>query len=342
MYFILYQSNQENTEKKSQEETYEFTIQHFLSPDSLTHKRFLAPWSRKITEESKNRIRFVIFPSMTLGGKPNELYNQVRDGVVDIAWTLIGYTPGVFPLTEVFELPTVHHGNALATTLALQETLPLLQDDFQAIKVLLLHTHSGNSFHFGKDFTGKMGDFNDFAGLKIRTPSRTGAWMLEMLDAHAVGMPVPDIPQSLAKQVIAGALIPFEIALTLKIPELSNLSVKGINNRRLGTSVFLLAMNLAKFNQLPEDLKKIMEDNSHKNIAETIARLWEEAEAKGEQAQIASGGEIMELSDAFWKTFDEKAQALDERWLSSFPENEREKAQQLLLAAKKSVKKFTP
>ena len=62
----------------------------------------IVPWTETITKESKGKIKFEIFPAMALGGKPNELYKQVRDGVVDIVWTLPGYTAGVFPRVEAF------------------------------------------------------------------------------------------------------------------------------------------------------------------------------------------------------------------------------------------------
>ena len=42
---------------------------------------------------------------MQLGGKPPELMDQAIDGVADIVWTVVGYTPGRYPSTEVFELP---------------------------------------------------------------------------------------------------------------------------------------------------------------------------------------------------------------------------------------------
>ena len=66
-----------------------------------------------------------IAPSMAMGGKPNELYGQVRDGAADIVWTLLGYTPGVFPRSEVFELPLVHAGSATDTTIALNASLEI-------------------------------------------------------------------------------------------------------------------------------------------------------------------------------------------------------------------------
>ena len=56
-------------------------------------------------EESNGEIKVEMYPSMQLGGAPPQLVDQVRDGVVDIVWTVAGYTPGRFPRLEVFELP---------------------------------------------------------------------------------------------------------------------------------------------------------------------------------------------------------------------------------------------
>ena len=65
----------------------------------------LEPWAQKVTAESGGRIAFEHYPSMQLGGKPPALYDQAKDGVVDLIWTVLGYTPGRFPGSEVFELP---------------------------------------------------------------------------------------------------------------------------------------------------------------------------------------------------------------------------------------------
>ncbi len=316
------------------------SVHHFLSPASLTHSKFLLPWTERVEKASQGKIAFNIYPSMALGGKANELFYQVRDGVVDIAWTLIGYTPGLFPRTEVFELPTVHRGDAVSTTLALQKTLPLIQDDFIAVKVLLLHVHSGNSFHFANGFTQTPTKLSDFANLKIRTPSRTGAWMLDLMGANSISMPVPEIPEALTKNIIDGALIPFEIALTLKVPELSHLSIKGVNERRFGTSVFLLAMNLEKYKALPEGLQRIIDNQTGIELAEEVARLWEAAEQRGEQAQRNSGGQILELGEEFFADFDEKMEELNLRWQESLPISKSE-AQELFHQAKENVKFFS-
>ena len=115
-----------------------FTIHHFLSPKAPAQKVLIEPWAKKIEAESGGRIKFEIFPSMSMGGKPPELYKQVRDGVADIVWTVPGYTPGVFPRVEVFELPGVHNGDAKATNLAIQDMMEDIATDLKNIKPLLL------------------------------------------------------------------------------------------------------------------------------------------------------------------------------------------------------------
>src|SRR4051794_36374903 len=63
-------------------------LHHFLPPVSKAHKLLLAPWADQIATASDGRIRIQIFPSMQLGGAPPQLYDQARDGVADIVWTL--------------------------------------------------------------------------------------------------------------------------------------------------------------------------------------------------------------------------------------------------------------
>ena len=97
-----------------QAQEFTFSVQHFLSPQAPAQSMLIEPWAKSIEEASDGRIAFEIFPAMALGGKPPELYSQVRDGVADVVWTVTGYTPGTFPRIEVFELPSVHQGDARA------------------------------------------------------------------------------------------------------------------------------------------------------------------------------------------------------------------------------------
>lgn len=313
------------------------TVHHFLSPKSATHTRFITPWAQRVEAQSEGRIKVEIFPSMSLGGKPPELYRQVRDGAADIVWTLIGYTPGVFPRSEVFELPTVHRGSARATNLAIQDNFALIAEDYKDLKPLLVHVHAGNAIHLREKAVRSVADLE---GLKLRTPSRTGAWLIESWNAEPVGMPVPALPQALSKGVVDGALVPFEIVPPLKLQDLTRYSVEGADGSRFGASVFIYAMNKARYDALPADLKAVIDANAGAAIAEEMGKVWDSVEAPGKAAQSKSGGEVIGLDAAAKAEFDALGEQVVARWVKEAGEAGID-GQALVEAARASVAKHS-
>ena len=310
-------------------------LQHFLSPKSTVHTDFIAPWVKNVEQQSGGDLKIEVFPSMALGGKAPELYRQVRDGVADIIWTLIGYTPGVFPRSEVFELPSVHNGSARITTESIQKMFDLVADDFKDIKVILLHVHQGNALHMRQK---NVTNIKDLKGLKLRTPSRTGAWMIEQWNAEPVGMPVPALPQALSKGTVDGALLPMEVVPALKAEELTVNSIEGINGERFGTAVFLFAMNKDSYNNLPQKLKTVIDNNSGANIATEVSTKWGDREKNGRDAQINSGGKIIHLTSEAVKEFEDRAKIVEKRWIEEM-NNVNIDGQKLVDTAKKLIHK---
>ena len=129
-------------------EEYKFKFHHFLGANSFWQTEILQPWVDNIEKNSNGRISIEIFPSMTLGGRPPELVQQARDGVVDIIWTVNGYTPGMFPRSEVFELPTVFTNDPEPVNLALFDLFEAdLKPDYAGLQVMFLSVHAGNAIH---------------------------------------------------------------------------------------------------------------------------------------------------------------------------------------------------
>ena len=248
----------------------------FIPPPANPVKTFLKPWTEKVFKASGGKLKVQIYHSMQLGGKPPQLLDQVKDGVVDIVWTLPGYTAGRFPKLEVFELPFVHF-DPLSTTLALQDyQAKHLQDEFKDYKVLLLHVHAGSMFMTKRKKITKM---SDLKGLKIRTATRAGGWYLKSLGAVPIGAPLPQIPQMLSKGVIEGAMLPFEIAPAIKMQELATNFIQLAGDQpRMNTSTFSFLMNKASYAKLPADLKKVIDDLSGRNIAEWAGQNWADIE----------------------------------------------------------------
>ncbi|RPH78531.1 MAG: TRAP transporter substrate-binding protein [Candidatus Rokuibacteriota bacterium] len=277
-------------------QTITLKLSHFVPAVAPPHVTFLAPWAAKVEKESGGRLKIQIFPSMQLGGTPPQLVDQIRDGVVDIGWTVTGYTAGRFPKTEVFEIPFLHT-SALATTLALQEYQEKhLRDEYKDYHVLLLHVHGGALVHASKP----MLKLEDYKGLKIRTPNRGGSVFLRGVGASPVGAPVPEVPQMLSKGVIDGALLPYEIANPLKIHELVKYHSEFAGPQpRIGTTVFLFGMNKKRYESLPPDLRKVIDDNSGRHIAAMAGQNWDEIEKPGKAAAAKAGNSfpVMPLAE---------------------------------------------
>ena len=301
---------------QAQEHTLKF--HHFLGPKAPAHSQMIEPWAKRVEEQSDGRIKIDIYPAMALGGKPPQLVRQVRDGVVDIVWTVLGYTPGLFPRAEVFELPFIHTNDATATNLAMRDLFDEhLAADFEDYKIILLHVHAGQAIHMVDD---PVNSAEDLEGKKMRIPTRTGAWVLEALGANPVGMPVPELPQALSKNVVDGALIPFEIIRPLKIQELTDYQIEGEDNIRLGTTTFMIAMNKDSYEALPDDLKAVIDANSGEEFAREVGEVWTATEAGGLAAATDAGNEHIVLSNDALEGFRTRLEPVVDRWVEEVNE----------------------
>ncbi len=290
-----------------------FRLHHFLSPRAPAHTAMLEPWARQVEANAGGSVSIEIFPSMSLGGKPPELIRQARDGVVDIIWTVNGYTPGLFPRTEVFELPTVFLNNARAANLAMYDMFEShLADDYDGLKVMFLHVHAGQALHTVDEAVRTPGDMT---GMKLRTPTRTGAWAIEALDASPVAMPVPDLPQALARQVVDGALIPFEIIPPLKLQDQTQYQIEGADGWRFGTTSFQVSMNRARWDALPADVQQAFLDASGPNWWAEVGEIWEDNDEMGIALATDAGNEHIVLTEEETTAFAEVLEPVAQRWI---------------------------
>ena len=292
---------------------FEFKLHHLLSAKAPAHTQMLEPWARAVEANSGGRVSIEIFPAMSLGGKPPELIQQARDGVVDIVWTVNGYTPGLFPRTEVFELPTVYTNDPVATNLAMADMFESqLAQEYQGVEVMFLHVHAGQGIHMVEK---EVRSPDDMAGLKMRIPTRTGAWIIEALGAAPVAMPVPELPQALSKKVVDGAFIPWEIIPPLKIQDQTEYQIEGANMERFGTTTFQVSMNQARWDGLPEDIQQAFRDASTPEWWAEVGRVWRATDDFGIKLATDAGNTHITLSDEETEAFRTALQPVVDRWV---------------------------
>ena len=287
-------------------------LHQFLPPQGTVPAKALTPWAKKIEEDSKGRIKVQLYSSMQLGGTPPQLFDQARDGVVDIVWTLPGYTPGRFPKSEVFELPFMAGLSAEKTSRALWDYVQKnAMDEYKDVHVLALHTHGPGFFHTKQPIT----NIDSLRGMKIRGGTRVVNSMLTKLGATPVGMPVPAVTEALSKGVLDGTTIPWEVVPALKVQELVKYHTSFAGNRALYVTTFVVAMNKRAYEKLPADLKKVIDDNSGAEFSALIARTQDVGDGVGRGLAEKNGNTITVLSDAETKRWQEAAASVQEQWI---------------------------
>ena len=269
---------------------------HTMLPmPSNTIANFVKPWFNKVKKESNNEIITEFYPSMQLGGKPPQLIDQVREGVVDVIWTVAGYTPGRFPRISVFELPFMPT-SAKVTAQAIQEFAETIgAEDLKDYKILAVHVHSPGTIHTKNTLIKSL---KDFQGLKLRGPTRSATNLLKKLRATPVGMPIPKVAPSLSKGVIDGMVVPWEIMPSFKLQELTKSHTEVAGNRGIYTAPFLFIMNKNRYNALSKNHKKIIDKNSGMSLAKQAGILWDKFEGPARDLAVKAGGKFHILSGA--------------------------------------------
>ena len=287
-------------------------MHQFLPPQANVPKLILDVWADKVEADSKGRIKIERYPSMQLGGKPPELMDQAIDGVADIVWTVAGYTPGRYPSTEVFELPFMVKDARAASSAYWQMFEKHMKDtEFKDVHILGTWVHGPGMLHTNKEVRSP----DDMQGLKIRGGSRLVNELLEITGATPVGMPVPAIPEGLSKGVIDGTTIPWEVTSALKVPELVKNHTE-FTGAALYDLTFVLAMNKDKYESLPDDLKKVIDDNSGLEFSIFAGGTQSDADGPARQAAVDMGNNIVTLNEEETQVWRDASQPIYDSWVA--------------------------
>lgn len=280
---------------QAQGQTYTLRLHHYMPADSVEHTKWLIPWARLIEEDSRGRLKIEVHPNMQLGGRATELYDQARQGTVDIVWTLAGYSPGRFPRFEVFELPWIAAADGIRSSAAAWDFyLNHARDEFADVKVLALFTHAKGTL-FLRDRDVKRPD--DIAQLPISVPSPTIGETVTALGAVAKTIPAPEIAKALTDNAIAGFLLPYQAVPSLNVGKAINRVTEFMGDRALYTSVYLFVMNKARYESLPEDLRSIVDERSGHRLSARLGWQFDVWERDGRRIIEQSGAQIARVDN---------------------------------------------
>lgn len=314
-------------------------VAHFLPATSSAQINLIQPWCDRIAQESGQRLVCQFYPAMQLGGTPAQLFDQAKDGVADIVWTVPTYAAGRFVKSEVFELPWIAV-KAEAGSQALWEYVhKFALDEFKGVHPIFMHLHDGALFHFSGKHPRTL---EDLKGLKIRAATRSNARTIEALGAVPVQMPLPAVPDALSKGVVDGVTVPWESAPAIKLAEIASYHFDVPEGApRLSNTIFLFGMNQARYDSLPPDLKKVIDDNSGIEVSAWAGRtVFDEREAEFMKTSRENGSEFHAMDEAEYQRWVDATQGVRDLWIEAVDKKGGQGAD-LYTAARNLVKEFS-
>jgi TRAP-type transport system periplasmic protein len=292
-------------------ETYDLKFSHSFSPKHTMQVKVFEPWGAKIKELTGGRVTVTMFPGGALG-KPGDHHALAAKGIADIVYLLHDYSPGRFPMTSVFELPFMTPTSKIASE-AMWKTyaeFPEFQKEYADYKVLALFCHPAGHFHTTKKPIKTISDFN---GMKIRTASPWVTEALKKFGAIPVEMPITETYTSLERGVVDGTVVPFEGLGIFKLDDL----VKYTTITDFYTVTMAVLMNKRKWNELPADIQKIIDENSGLVMSSWCGTAYDAAETPFKERAIKKGVQLIEISAEDKQKLHDQTLPLRNSWIKA-------------------------
>jgi TRAP-type C4-dicarboxylate transport system substrate-binding protein len=288
----------------------ELRLSTFVPPVHVIYKEILVPWAAEVEKATNGQVKVTLYPSMQLGGKPPELFRQVADGVVDLVFTLPGYTSPAFPRVGIIELPGLKSDGFAATDMMWDLLDPYLLPEFQGTKVIAL---------WGAEDAGLMTrttkayrSMDDLKGLRIRAPSAAQAKQIQVMGAVPIAAPITEVYPGLERGTMDGAMVPFTTILDFRLGEVARgFTVSG---PIFGRSVFLIAMNQKKYDSLPPAARAAIDKLSGRALSRKATEVYIK---RAEEAvkSVRARADVVEFSKAEQDRISKTLRPIIDEWV---------------------------
>lgn len=270
----------------------------------------LEPYAAAVNEATNGTITIEFQPGGALAAPPATFENTVAGGQ-DMGWALQGYHAGVFPVTEIVEQPFQFSSAVQATQTLwdLYDEFPALQDEYSDVQVLGLWTHD-----VGDIWTksAPVQTVEDMQGLTLRFPTGIMGQVMEAMGATTVGLPAPEIFDSLSTGVIDGLSIAVSGLESFGLyPELAY----GTQCDCYVAAQYLV-VNLDSWNALTPDAQQVLIDlgREHSLMA---AEVYDDAYVAISQKAVEEGIEIYDLPEDEQARWEEIGQQVTDEWIAA-------------------------
>jgi TRAP-type C4-dicarboxylate transport system substrate-binding protein len=284
-------------------------------PPSHTLSETQREWCAQLDQKTAGKLKCNILPRAVAA--PPGTFDAVRNGLADLSFVVHGYTPSRFVLTQVAEVPFLGN-SAEATSVAFQRLFarhPAFAEEHKGVKVIAVFTHGPGIIFNTKRPVAKV---DDAAGLKFRVGGGMVNEIAKTLGMNVTLKPSTESYELLSTGVMDGTLFPAESVVAFKIDKTVRHATTfpgGLYN-----TSFAMLMNQAKYDALPPDLKKAVDELSGEPAARLIGRGWDKVDRQGMAYMQASGVQFLAADATFVKAVKDRTAPLEDAWAKAAAE----------------------
>jgi TRAP-type transport system periplasmic protein len=261
-------------------------LAHFMPPIHPLQKAVFTPLANDLAAATNGKLTIKIYPSGALGKGPVQQYKRVIQGVADIVFGVLVYTPTLFPKTMIAGKPGIGQTSEEVTRRLWDIYDPYLKDEFTRAKLLALWANWPSAL---VSRTREVRSMADVKGMKIRTSSAFDAPQIKAWGGVPIQMPVTQTYNAMNNGVIDGVYIaPSALYRPWNLAEPGRFVTVGMKGP---SSLFFLMMNNASWNKLSKDEQAALDRLTGRGISINAAVSWSRSDKKA-LAAAAKGDKI--------------------------------------------------
>jgi TRAP-type C4-dicarboxylate transport system substrate-binding protein len=245
-------------------------------------------WAQEIEKRTNGLVKITLFHGGTLTPAAT-CYDGVTKGLSDIGFSVLSYTLGRFPLSEVIDLPVGYKSGTAATKLINAFYKKFQPKELQDTQVMYLHGHGPALVHTNKK---PIKTLEDLKGVKIRGTG-TVAKIIGALGGTPVAMPMPETYDALSKGIAEGVMCPIEALDGWKLAEVLKYTTQSYPTAY--TIGFFVVMNKDKWNSLPPDVQKVITQVNDEFVVKQ-GKVWDDIDVTGMEVAKSKGVQTIPLA----------------------------------------------
>ncbi len=247
----------------------ELKLAHFMPPVHHLHKNMFAPLAKDLAAATNGKLTIKIYSSGALGKGPVQQYKRVIQGVADISFGVLVYTPKLFPKTMIASKPGVGKSGADVTRKMWGIYDKYLADEYTKAKLLAMFANWPSVIITRKKAVRSVADIK---GMKLRTSSPFDIKHVNAWGAVGVYIPVTKTYNAMQNGVIdAIQIAPVAMQRPWNLNEPGDFVTTGINGT---SSLFFVMMNKKSWDGLSSSEQQAVSKLTGKAASVKASEGW--------------------------------------------------------------------